>query len=228
MKVKDIREIFQTNLSKNKFVGLNREGTMTDLVGNTVIEITGASFIADEDHIFGTVNNDYIEREKQWYNSMSRSIDDIPGGPPAIWGAVADKDGIINSNYGWMIYSQENGSQYENVANELKRNPFSRRAEMIYNRPSMWVDYNHNGRSDFCCTNAVQYVIRDGELHCIVQMRSNDAVYGYKNDYAWQKHVLDKLGRELNISTGNITWQVGSLHVYARHYYLIDSTNHTK
>jgi thymidylate synthase len=228
MRVKAIREIFQKRLADKKFVGLNREGTMTDLVGNTVIEIIGASFVADEDSIFGEVNLDYVQREEQWYNSMSRNVNDIPGGAPAIWKAVADRDGIINSNYGWMIYSQENGNQYENVARELKSNPLSRRAEMIYNRPTMWTDYNHNGRSDFCCTNAVHYVIRNEKLHCVVQMRSNDAVFGYKGDRAWQKHVLEKLGRELNIEPGTITWQVNSLHIYARHYYLVDPLNYSK
>ena len=46
---------------------------------------------------------------------------------------------------------------------------------------------NCQGMSDFICTNAVSYMIRDDELISVVQMRSNDVVYGYKNDYAWQK-----------------------------------------
>jgi thymidylate synthase len=71
------------------------------------------------------------------------------------------------------------------------------------------------------CTNAVQYMIRHGALHAVVQMRSNDAVFGYKNDYAWQKHVLDRLSDELNIPAGDIHWNVGSLHVYERHFDLV-------
>jgi len=89
---------------------------------------------------------------------------------------------------------------------------------MIYTRPTMWYDYNFNGMSDFMCTNAVQYMIRDGELIAIVQMRSNDVVFGYRNDYAWQKHVIDKLAAELNIIGTKIIWHVGSLHVYERHF----------
>jgi thymidylate synthase len=72
------------------------------------------------------------------------------------------------------------------------------------------------------CTNAVQYLIRDGALHACVQMRSNDAIYGYKNDRAWQQHVLEKLAADLNVPAGNLFWNVGSLHVYARHYHLVD------
>jgi thymidylate synthase len=77
------------------------------------------------------------------------------------------------------------------------------------------------------CTNTVQYLIRDGKLNSIVQMRSNDAWAGFRNDRAWQLHVLEKLAKELNIEAGNITWQVGSLHVYARQFYLVDHFSKT-
>ena len=73
---------------------------------------------------------------------------------------------------------------YPYVKEELKANPNSRRAIMIYNRPQIWNEYNIDGCNDFICTNSVAYYIRNGELHCSVSMRSNDVVYGYKNDYA--------------------------------------------
>ena len=120
-----------------------------------------------------------------------------------------------------MIFSDENGKQYRNVLNELKQNPFSRRATMIYTRPSIWSDYNKDGMSDFICTNAVGYLIRDGKLHAHVMMRSNDVVFGYKNDYYWQEYVLKKLAKDLNVEVGTIMWNCTSLHVYERHFNLI-------
>jgi thymidylate synthase len=187
-----------------------------------MLEIRSASFVADEPAIFGKVNEDYVARELAWYESMSLNVNDIPGGPPAIWKQVADKEGYINSNYGWCIWSPMNGNQYDNVVAELKKNPDSRRAVMIYTRPSMWNKYNINGMSDFMCTNAVQYLNRYGKLFAVVQMRSNDVVFGYKNDYAWQSHVLDKLCAELGLMRGDIYWNAGSLHVYERHFDLVD------
>lgn len=201
---------------------------MTALTGNTTIEIVGATFLADEEAIFGELNHDYLAREEAWYNSQSLNVNDIPGGAPAIWKAVADKDGFINSNYGWAIYSLENECQYENALAELKKNPESRRAMTIYTRPRMWLDYNHNGRSDFMCTNTVQYLIREGKLISIVNMRSNDAVFGYKNDRFWQKHVQEKMAAELGVEVGDLIWQVGSIHVYARHYHLVDPVGYAK
>lgn len=247
LRTADVRNLFVELLAANKFTNVNREGTMTALTGNTTIELIAATFIADEDAIFGEVNWDYVKREEEWYNSKSLNVNDIPGGAPQIWKAVADKDGFINSNYGWCVYSPANGGlygwdfnqpikdckpshtcQYDRALAELQKNPESRRAVMIYTRPNMWQDYNKNGRSDFMCTNTVQYVIRDGALHAVVQMRSNDAVMGYKNDRAWQMHILQKLASDLNVPVGNLYWHVGSLHVYARHYYLVDPVNYSK
>lgn len=212
--VSDIREYFRAAKLNQNYV--------TDKTGVKMLELVSASFIADEPAIFGKVNEDYVRRELEWYQSQSLNVNDIPGGPPAIWKQVADKEGFINSNYGWCIWSQFNGSQYDNAVSELKKNPESRRAIMIYTRPSMHFKYNIAGMSDFMCTNAVQYVIRDEQVHAIVQMRSNDVVFGYKNDYAWQKHVLDLVAADVNLPAGNIHWNAGSLHVYERHFDLID------
>ena len=211
--VSDVRVELYNKLVNQEFV--------TDKTGVKTVEIMNASFIADEPAIFGTVNQEYVERELQWYKSMSLNVYDIPEPVPAIWKAVADKDGLINSNYGWCIYSQENGNQFTNVVKDLRNNPYSRRATMIYNRPSMHQDFNKNGMSDFMCTNAVQYLVRDDCVHALVYMRSNDAVFGYKNDYAWQKHVLDQVAKEINYAAGNVYWNVASLHVYERHFDLI-------
>ena len=211
--VSDIRSTFYRKLITKEYV--------TDKTGVKTLEIMNASFIADQPSIIGKVNEDYVQRELAWYKSQSLNVNDIPGETPQIWKMVATEDGYINSNYGWCIWSDENHNQYTNVLDELKNNPDSRRANMIYTRPTMHSDYNRNGMSDFMCTNNVQYLIRNGELNALVYMRSNDAVFGYKNDWAWQKHVLDSLCNELNVPAGQIYWNVSSLHVYERHFDLL-------
>ncbi len=218
--VYNIRQEFARKLVESEFV--------TDKGGQDTIEILNASFIADEKSIFGEVNEDYVKRELAWYRSKSLSVNDIPGGAPAIWKQVADKDGMINSNYGWCIYSEENGYQLTKVVEELVKSPLSRRATMIYIRPSMHEDYKRNGMSDFMCTYSTQYYLRDGLLHASVFMRSNDAVYGYKNDYAWQRYVQEQVLQAINgrcntvYGLGDLYWNAGSLHVYARHFNLVD------
>jgi thymidylate synthase len=75
--------------------------------------------------------------------------------------------------------------------------------------------------NDFVCTNAVSYTLRDDKLHVVVQMRSNDAVYGYKNDRAWQLEVQSRMCEDLKCDTGRVVWQVQNLHVYERHFDLV-------
>jgi thymidylate synthase len=219
LKVEHIRDYFIQELKSERFI--------TDKTGVKTIEMIGATFEANEPAIFGKPNEDYIQRELDWYKSMSLYVADIPGGkqeanPPEIWTSVADRSGKINSNYGWAIWHKDNYLQYANVLNELTFSPNSRRAVMIYTRPTMWNDYNRDGMSDFMCTNAVQYMIRDEQLVAVVQMRSNDVVFGYRNDYAWQKYVADRLTEDLKLAKEpKIVWHVGSLHVYERHFNLV-------
>jgi len=213
MNVQDIRDLM--------FFKYDNEDFVIDKTGSKVIELVGASFIADQPYIFRQQNTDYITREIEWYNSQSLDVNDIPPPVPKIWKDVADTEGLINSNYGFLIYSEENNYQFKRVLAELKEHPNSRRAVMIYTRPSVWDEYNLNGRSDFICTSTVQYLIRKGKLEVIVQMRSNDITSGYNNDVAWQNHVQERLCEKLNVEPGNIHWQVGSLHMYESNFYCL-------
>lgn len=199
---------------------------VTDKSGVKCIEIINASFVADEPTIFGVLT-EYADRELQWYQSCSLNVNDIPEPVPQIWQSVASKDGLINSNYGWCIWSEENGDQYTHCLNELLNNKDSRRACMIYIRPNMQVEYKKDGMSDFMCTYSTQVFIRDNKLHYIVNMRSNDSWAGYKNDKYWHDHVHNILLNDLKdaypeLQLGVMYWNAGSLHVYERQFYLVD------
>lgn len=193
------------------------------------VELTGVQFQAKVGWLLREPNNEYIVRELEWYKSMSRNVNDIPGETPKIWRDVSDLFGNINSNYGWCIDSVDNGYQYDTVAQELADNPLSRRAVMYYTRPTMHRDQSINGMNDHMCTTYVQYFIRREKLEAHVYMRSNDAVFGYNNDYAWQYHTHTRLLRDLrqayrHLELGEMTWNVGSLHVYPRHYNLLETS----
>ena len=193
-----------------------------DRTGAKTIEVLGESFVATEDWLIRTPAYKYIERELQWYDSQSLYVDDIPGETPQIWKDISSDEGKINSNYGWCIYSEENGNQYKHVLRELKTNPNSRRAAMIYNRPSMHLDFNRDGMSDFMCTFANTFMIRDGKLISHYAMRSNDAVFGYNNDVAWAKFVQGQLAYDLGVEVGELIWTATNLHVYERHFGFIE------
>lgn len=186
---------------------------------NGTKEILGVNLVFDgsipcELH-FGTRKfpSKYCAKELRWYNSKSLSVRGIMSDVTR-WQQIADYDGQVNSNYGYLIFSKENGNQYKNALHALKRNPGTRQATMIYTRPSMHTDCIKNGRYDFVCTNAVMCELRDGVLHFVVQMRSSDAIWGLPSDLAWHQYVLKKMCDKLNVLPGTITMQLASGHIY--------------
>lgn len=223
------------------------KGRAEDGSGDTV-ELLHAHFLADEPSIFGDRDDDYVARELSWYLSQSRYVDDMEPPVPKIWRSVSAKDpiqrGLINSNYGWMIFSEENGSQFDRCVEALVADPETRQACMIYQRPSMHEDSTKWGMSDFVCTNAVHVHVRPRqslvgpvpELSYFVSMRSNDAVFGYRNDVAWHDFVMSLLLETLRerlsalhprgqyfqrIERGPMVWSAASLHLYRRHWHYL-------
>lgn len=221
----DILKIFKDKYKKGDF-RVTKSGTKT-------VEIQNAHFICDKDYIVREPNYDYAKRELMWYITQSLNVNDIPGDVPKIWIECADKNGFINSNYGWCIFSKENGSQFQHCVESLTQDPMTRQAVMLYTRPSIWNEWNKNGMHDFICTYSVQCFLNKEEdgwhLKYIVYMRSNDAVFGFNNDLYWHNWVRDHLAAYLketykDIKCDPVEWNSGSLHIYERHFkYLEDN-----
>ena len=103
----------QTKDIRDQFIDLyNKKDYVTDKTGVKTLEIVGASFTADEASIFGTPNYEYIKNEIEWYISQSLYVDDIPEKTPEIWKQISSTEGRINSNYGYLVFSEENHKQY--------------------------------------------------------------------------------------------------------------------
>lgn len=212
----DIIDILKNKYKNNQF----------DATGN--ISIISASFIANKPYLIREPNEDYIQRELRWYLSESLNVNDIEGKVPKIWQQISDNNGLINSNYGWTTFSKENYSQFDSVLNELSKNKYSRQGVIIFIRPTMHVDSKLNGMNDFICTYCYNFKIEKDidnkdKLYMIVNMRSNDCVFGYNNDYAFANYVFDKMLYELNkyykdLSKGVMFWKADNFHVYPRHF----------
>jgi thymidylate synthase len=163
----------------------------------------------------------YIAKEKQWYLSHSISIQDVSD--VQIWNEVCDDNGEINSNYGNLVFSRNNFSQFSNVAKSLSNHKESRQGIIIYTRPSIHYEWNSHGCSDFICTLTQQFFIRDDELISVTSMRSSDAIFGVFNDLPFFHHVIRKMHEELlptypELEIGTHIFIPNSLHVYERHF----------
>lgn len=202
-----------------------------DDTGN--VAIISASFVADEAYIIRPPNVEYVERELKWYLSESLNVNDIPGGTPTIWQQVSDKDGFINSNYGWTTFSKENYSQFDTVVEELSKNKASRQGVIIFIRPTMHEDSKRNGMRDFICTYCYNFKIEYNKLYMMVNMRSNDCVFGYDNDWAFADYVHERMLGELKktypeLDKGVMFWKADNFHCYPRHFKYLEELSKNK
>lgn len=174
----------------------------------------------------------YIKNELDWYKSMDRSIIGHPGiEDNPVWQQCCSQDDkkIVNSNYGWCVFSKENGSQYQNCLDVLSRDATSRNGILMYNRPSIYEEYKKNGAHDMICTLYSHFFIRKNKegkqaLYMIHNMRSNDIRFGFiTSDLCWNCFVYQNMYEDLkkvypDLQTATIIWTSDSMHLYSRHY----------
>lgn len=169
----------------------------------------------------------YVKAELDWYKSMDLSIighEGIESNPT--WQSCCTKDEKkeINSNYGWCVFSEENGSQYDNCLEVLKKDKTTRNAIIMYNRPEIYKDYKRDGMHDMICTFMSHFFIRNNKLYMIHNMRSNDVRYGFIcSDLAWNCFVYQNMYEDLkstypDLEVGTIIWTSDSMHLYSRHF----------
>lgn len=143
-------------------------------------------------------------------------------------------------------------SQFDYVIDTLLKDPDSRQAVVNINN----IYHKAHPTKDFPCTTAMQFFIRGNKLHMTVTMRSTDLVLGFCNDVfqftMFQNIVLRELNKELRqmnkhgiayseddgtpmivgavnhkpIKMGTFTLFTSSLHVYERHFKMIENTVH--
>jgi thymidylate synthase len=200
-----------SKLEAEEFFVVN--GNKTVEILNSTIEFDSDSGIININDIFKT-SNKYLEHEKAWYDSQSLSNEMIVK-HAKIWDYCSDENGIVNSNYGFLLHSPQNGYQYKNVVKALNEDLYSRRAIAYYTNPMM----HYLGGNDHICTMYVAYLFRDGALNAVVSMRSNDIRFGLIGaDLDWQINVLKSLADEIGIKPGKVLWHAASLHLYERHF----------
>jgi len=208
--------------------------------GNKVLY--SVDWLATQDSMIGQVNPDWVRHELAWFNSGSDLLSDMEGPVPKLFQACAGWDGKVNSAYGHILFGQGEYIPQPPTLYERVRQSFiiegleTRHAVAIISDRDIHDLARWNGRNDFICTNALNFMIdEDNRLHIIAQMRSMDAVFGYRADYSMWDDLMKRLLIDLNnhddafpsfgtVRRGNITFQVANLHVYPRHFKLLEET----
>jgi len=162
-------------------------------------------------------NTKYGIAEWLWYLSANSSSKNI-GKLAKIWSMISDQHGEVESNYGVYLKPQWNWAKNE-IINDLD----TRRATLVINQ----VHHKYKNLKDYPCTHYIQFFVRDNKLHLGVNMRSNDLIFGLCNDVftfsLFQQLMLNELNQSgLNLELGSYYHYAGSLHVYEKHFGMIE------
>ena len=155
-------------------------------------------------------NEEYAAAEWAWYLSGDprvTTLGKLYGKIPAIWKNMADKNGEVNSNYG---YQWKRNDQLENVINILKHGFDTRQAAIsIYDGKEI-----NKYEFDTPCTYAIQFTVVQGKLYMSVYMRSNDLWYGFCNDQYQFASLQEMVAERLNLPVGTYYHHAHNLHLY--------------
>jgi thymidylate synthase len=164
------------------------------------------------------LNLKYAKQEFLWYLRGDRFDSSIEQ-HATMWKKLQQPDGGYNSNYGQYIFP----NQFNWVISQLDKDTDSRQASIVLLRPEHLVE----GNTDVLCTYGINFRIRQGRLNMTVMMRSNDIIFGMTNDvfcFAMLYRLVYGALLEFypNLTKGEYIHLVNSLHVYSRHYEMIN------
>jgi hypothetical protein len=210
------------------------DAPIDERTGNKVLY--SVDWLADQNSMIGKRNEDWVRRELDWFANGSNSLADMEGPVPQAFQQCAGIDGKVNSAYGHILFGRDEllpppPTLADRIVHTLINEGLgSRHAVAIISDRDIHTLATYMGRKDFICTNALNVMVdTDMRLHIIAQMRSMDAVWGYRADYSMWDYLQSWLIGSLEmvypgIKHGDISFQVANLHVYPRHFQLLADT----
>jgi len=158
----------------------------------------------------------YAEKEWMWYLSEDQSPAFI-GRYAKKWNEIADKDGLVNSNYGYWWNKED---QLDNIIKKLQSDKDNRQAVItIYDGK---IFSNYYGKDCPCTLNICLQIVED-KLNMTVMMRSNDLWFGFCNDQYCFSRFQDMVSKELSIEMGSYTHYAVNLHLYNNHFKKVEN-----
>jgi thymidylate synthase len=162
----------------------------------------------------------FMAAEAAWILNGDNRIRNIEKYSKFIW-QFSDDGEFYNGAYGPMIIDQ-----LTYVCDMLEQDRDTRQAVITIWRP------NPRPSRDIPCTTQLQFMIRDGKLHCFDTMRSSDAwlgwVYDVFNMSMISGYILlllrdraDRRGEPYkyeNVTLGNLYLTAASHHIYEKHF----------
>lgn len=161
------------------------------------------------------VNVKFMFAEAAWIISGSNKLSDITPYMKS-YGKYSDDGVFMRGAYGPKIVDQ-----LGYIVDTLEKDNDSRQAVL-----NIWRERPGESK-DIPCTTQMQFFIREGDLHLVVTMRSNDIVLGFTYDVFTFSMVAKSIqlllkSRGIEVNLGDLFVNAGSLHLYETHFEDVD------
>lgn len=159
-------------------------------------------------------NQDYAEYEWCWYMNGNRDAQEISERAKIWKQMMVPGTTEVNSNYG---YFWKYNDQLRRVIDDLILHKETRRAIIVHYILHELDRYQY----DTPCNDVLNFYIKDDKLHMTVFARSIDLVFGFCNDQYTFAKLMEYVSRKTKYPVGEMHWFITNLHVYPRHYELL-------
>lgn len=135
-------------------------------------------------------------------------------------GDFSDDGTTWRAGYGPRLRGWNGTDQLAAVRKILGDDPNSRRAVISLYDP----DRDITESNDIPCNNWLHFMVREGKLHLNVVARSTDLIWGFSAINAFEWSVLQEMmAHWLAVEVGEFRFFASSLHIYERHYEMLES-----
>lgn len=155
--------------------------------------------------------------ELLWFLRGSSNIAYLKQNKVSIWDAWADEKGELGPIYGvqwrsWPDYEGGTIDQIENVIEEIKSNPTSRRLIV-----SAWNVGQLDKMALPPCHVLFQFYVNDGRLSCQLYQRSADVFLGVPFNIASYALLTMMIAQVCSLEPGDFVHTIGDAHLYLNH-----------
>ena len=157
-----------------------------------------------------------VAYELLWFLKGSSNIKYLTDNGVHIWDEWADENGDLGPVYGtqWRSWPSPQGpiDQLENVVEEIRKNPDSRRLVV-----SAWNPAEISQMALPPCHALFQFYVVNGRLSCQLYQRSADMFLGVPFNIASYSLLTTLVAQQCDLKPGDFVWTGGDCHVYRNH-----------
>jgi thymidylate synthase len=158
-----------------------------------------------------------IIHELLWFLRGETNVRSLQEKGVTIWNEWADSEGELGRVYGaqwrdWHGPNEEHIDQIDNVIEQIKRNPESRRLIV-----TAWNPAEVDAMALPPCHALFQFHVQDGALSCQLYQRSADLFLGVPFNIASYALLTKMVAQVCGLTSGEFIHTFGDLHLYRNH-----------